>query len=65
MKVMAKIAFKEWKERKGEEARHKRKLQRMAKQQQDFEEKEIRMARRQQVNEMKRRRAAGRPSGGG
>jgi len=29
MKVMAKIAFKEWKERKGEEARHRRKLDRM------------------------------------
>jgi hypothetical protein len=31
MKVMAKIAFKEWRERKGEESRHKRKLTRMQK----------------------------------
>lgn len=29
MKVMAKIAYKEWKERKGEEVRHKKKLERM------------------------------------
>jgi hypothetical protein len=37
----------------------------MMKQQQSMKEQEIRMARRQQVNEMKRRRATGRPSGGG
>ena len=27
MKVMSKIAYKEWKERKAEEARHKRKIE--------------------------------------
>lgn len=30
-KVLAKIAYKEWKEKKGEEARHKKKLERMEK----------------------------------
>lgn len=30
-KVMAKIAYKEWKEKKQEEERHKRKLERMEK----------------------------------
>lgn len=29
MKVMAKIAYKEWKQRKSEEARHKKKVERM------------------------------------
>lgn len=29
MKVMSKIAYKEWKERKSEEARHKKKVERM------------------------------------
>lgn len=38
MKVMAKIAYKEWKERKNEEARHKRKVDRMEKRRQEIEE---------------------------
>jgi len=37
MKVMAKIAFKEWKERKGEETRHKKKTEKMSKKRADLE----------------------------
>ena len=37
-KVMAKIAYKEWKEKKSEEERHKRKLERMEKRRQEIEE---------------------------
>jgi hypothetical protein len=64
MKVMAKIAFKEWKERKGEEGRHKKKQVAMEKKRAELEKQEMRMARRQMVNEMSRRRATGRPGGG-
>lgn len=63
MKVMAKIAFKEWKERKGEENRHKKKQEKMEKRRGELEKQEIRAARRHMVNEMSRRRATGRPGG--
>ena len=55
MKVMAKIAYKEWKERKCEEGRHKRKVERMEKRRQEMEEEQIRMERRQLVREMQKR----------
>jgi hypothetical protein len=63
MKVMAKIAFKEWKERKGEENRHKKKQEKMEKRRGELEKQEIRAARRHMVNEMSIRRATGRPGG--
>ena len=65
MKVMAKIAFKEWKERKADEAREKKEMSKKIKRAERLEQQEIRMARRQLVAEMQRRRASGRPGGGG
>ena len=38
MKVMSKIAYKEWKERKKEEAIHKKKLDKMERRRQQMEE---------------------------
>lgn len=52
MKVMAKIAYKEWKQRKTEEDRHMKKVERMEKRRQLMEEHEIKMQRRQMVKEM-------------
>ena len=46
MKVMSKIAYKEWKERKTDEARHKKKIDKMERRRQKMEEQEIKMARR-------------------
>lgn len=46
MKVLAKIAYKEWRERKNEEARHKRKVEKMEDRRQLQEQYEIREARR-------------------
>jgi hypothetical protein len=51
-KVIAKIAYKEWKEKKNEEDRHKRKIERMEKRRQEIEEQQIRAERRQLVREM-------------
>ena len=59
MKIMAKIAYKEWKERKTEEARHKKKLDKMEQRRQKMEAQEIKMARRQMVMEMQRRQGGG------
>mmetsp|Transcript_1521 Transcript_1521/g.2089 ORF Transcript_1521/g.2089 Transcript_1521/m.2089 type:complete len:107 (-) Transcript_1521:133-453(-) len=59
MKIMARIAYKEWKERKTEELRHKKKVDNMEKRRQRMEEQEIKMARRQMVMEMKRRQGGG------
>ena len=56
---MARIAYKEWKERKTEESRHKAKVDKMEKRRQKMEEQEIKMARRQMVMEMKRRQGGG------
>ena len=58
-KVVSKIAYREWKERKTEEARYKKKLDKMEKKRQRMEEQEIRMARRQMVMEMQSRQGAG------
>lgn len=56
MKVMAKIAYKEWKEKKNEETRHKRKFDAMEKRRQQMEEEQIRAERRQLVREMQKRK---------
>ena len=55
MKVMANIAYREWKERKTEQARHKKKIERMERRREKLEAEEEKMARRQMVMEMKRR----------
>jgi len=59
MKIMARIAYKEWKERKTEELRHAKKMEKMEKRRQKMEEQEIKMARRQMVMEMQRRQGGG------
>ena len=59
MKIMARIAYKEWKERKTEESRHKKKIDKMEKRRQRMEEQEIKMQRRQLVMEMQRRQGGG------
>lgn len=59
MKIMARIAYKEWKERKTEEHRHKKKVDKMEKKRQRMEEQEIKMMRRQAVMEMKQRQGGG------
>ena len=59
MKIMARIAYKEWKERKTEESRHKKKVEKMEKRRQKMEEQEIKMARRQMVMEMQTRQGGG------
>ena len=46
MKIMARIAYKEWKERKTEEPRHKKKIDKMEKRRQQMEEHDIKMQRR-------------------
>ena len=56
---MARIAFKEWKERKTEELRHKKNIEKMEKRRIKMEEQEIKMARRQMVMEMQRRHGGG------
>ena len=56
---MARIAYKEWKERKTEESRHLKKVERMEKKRQRMEEQEIKMLRRQAVMEMKKRQGGG------
>lgn len=58
MKVMAKIAYKDWKERKTEEERHKKRVAKMEKKRQKMEEQEVKMARRQMVMEMQNRQGA-------
>lgn len=59
MKVMAKIAYKEWKERKMEEDRHMKKVERMERRRQLMEEHEVKMQRRQMVKEMQKRKGTG------
>jgi len=59
MKIMARIAYKEWKERKAEETRHKKNVQRQEKQRKKMEEQEIKAARYDMVMEMKRRQGGG------
>ena len=59
MKVMAKIAYKEWKERKTEYTRQMKHQAKVDKQQQRDEERNIKMARRQMVMEMQRRQGGG------
>ena len=46
MKVMANIAYREWKERKTEQARHKKKIERMERRREKLEAEEEKMARR-------------------
>ena len=57
--VMAKIAYKVWKEKKTEEARNQKKLEKMEKQRARMEAEEVRMARRQMVEEIKRKQGGG------
>lgn len=52
--VMAKIAYKVWKEKKTEEARNIKKIKKMEKRRVQLEAEEARMARRQMVDEIKR-----------
>ena len=59
MKVMANIAYREWKERKTEQSRHKSKIERMERRREKLEAQEEKMARRQMVMEMKRRQGGG------
>ena len=59
MKIMARIAYKEWKERKTEEIRHKKQVEKHEKRRQKMEQEEAKMARRQMVMEMKRRQGGG------
>ena len=56
---MSNIAYREWKERKTEQARHKSKLEKMEKRRERLEAQEEKMARRQRVMEMKRRQGGG------
>ena len=49
MKVMAKIAFREWKERKSDEAREKREMQKKDRTRTKLEQQEVRMARLEAV----------------
>jgi hypothetical protein len=57
--VMAKIAYRVWKEKKTEEARNKKKVERMEKRRVAMEAHEAKMARRQMVAEMQRRQGGG------
>ena len=59
MKVMSNIAYREWKERKTEQAKHKKKLDKMEKRRERLEAQEEKMARRARVMEMKRRQGGG------
>ena len=56
---MANIAYREWKERKTEQSRHKKKIDRMERRREKLEAQEEKMARRQMVMEMKRRQGTG------
>ncbi len=42
MSIQAKIAFREWKERKADEIRYKKKMEAMEKRRQEVEEQQIR-----------------------
>jgi len=57
--VMAKIADKVWKEKKTEEARNQRKLEKMEKRRAAMEAAEVKMARRQVIEEIKRKQGGG------
>lgn len=57
--VMAKIAYKVWKEKKTEEARNNRKMQKLEKRRKAEEAKEAKEARRQMVEEIKRKQGGG------
>lgn len=57
--VMAKIAYKVWKEKKSEEARNQRKLNKMEKRRLAMEAAETKMARRQMIEEIKRKQGGG------
>lgn len=57
--VMAKIAYKVWKEKKTEEARNQRKLEKMEKRRIAMEKAEVKMARRQMIEEIKRKQGGG------
>jgi hypothetical protein len=57
--VMAKIAYKVWKEKKTEEARNQRKLEKMEKRRAAMEAAEVKMARRQVIEEIKRKQGGG------
>ena len=59
MKVMANIAYREWKERKTEQSRHKKKIDAMERRREKLEAHEEKMARRHMVMEMKRRQGGG------
>jgi len=56
---MANIAYREWKERKTEQGRHKKKLEKMEGRREKLEAHEAKMARRQAVMEMQRRQGGG------
>lgn len=57
--VMAKIAYKVWKEKKSEETRNQKKLERMEKRRQILEAEELRMQRRQMIEEIKQKQGGG------
>lgn len=57
--MIAKIRYKEWNERKAEEARHKKMVERMERQRVKMEEQEERQARAQRIRQMKKRSGAG------
>lgn len=59
MSIQAKIAFREWKERKADEIRYKKKVEAMEKRRQLVEEQQIRQSRRQLVKEMQKRQGGG------
>ena len=57
--MIAKIRYNEWNERKAEEARHKKMLEKMQRQQVKMEEQEIRRLRAERIREMKKRNGHG------
>jgi superfamily I DNA and RNA helicase len=58
-RVIAKIRYKEWNERKAEEARHKKMVEKMEKQRIRMDEQESKRARLERIREMKKRHGYG------
>lgn len=57
--VMAKIAYKVWKEKKTEEARNEKKLKKMEKRRAQMEAAEAKIARKQMIEEIKKKQGGG------
>lgn len=57
--VMAKIAYKVWKEKKTEEARNEKKLKKMEKRRTQMEAAEAKIARKQMIEEIKKKQGGG------